>query len=364
MKPFRDGSNAWDLNGGTGGRRPVAGRLLLSVAGVVLLPWSVGRIMPGSIDTVLTWAVASAGLVVFIVLIRHLMTGEPRGTWRIILGGFRRPALWGECRGATSNGARFPTITAGLMMVGTITFFIFPASVIHPSACLALDDLGVWNLALVTVAGVLRHADAGHLAFNMVLLGIFGILLEPRLGRGPILATVVLGSVLSSLISLNLLLSREAFLDAAVQFVRHPPVGTSGAVAGLMGLSILPNRRWRWPTPSASGLSDGLLRPATMALPVLIGLFLLRDFSGSAVTVAGLAGSVDYWAHLGALLGGLIVAAVAGLEDPDSGGLPGAHPLSSGKFTRRCGLDNHRRRANPLLNRRRTTLQHETGGAL
>lgn len=363
MKPLRDGSNAWGLNGGTVERRPVAGRLLLSAAGVVLLPWSVGRIMPGSINTVLTWALGSTGLVVFIVLIRHLMAGEPRGTWRM-LGGFARPALWGWCRWATSKGARFPTITAGLMMVVTVIFFAFPASVTHGPAGLALDDLGVWNLALVTVAGVLRHADAGHLAFNMVLLGIFGLLLEPRLGRGPILATVVLGSVLSSLISLNLLLSREAFLDAAVRFVRHPPVGTSGAVAGLMGLSILPNRRSRWPAPSASGLSDGLLRPISMALPVLIGLFLLRDFSGSAVTVAGLAGSVDYWAHLGALLGGLIVAAVVGLEDPDTGRLPGAHPLLSGNFPLRCGLDNHRRRANPLLNRRQTTLQHKTGGAL
>ena len=216
------------------------------------------------------------------------------------------------CQTTPRQGRPWPAITAGLLTAALSSYALFPATSLESATWLPLEALGLKNLLWVTAAGVLRHPDAFHFGVNWVLLAYFGILLEWRLGSGRVLTTVVLGSVLASLVSLNLMLAGGEGGAAPVHGIRHAPVGISGAVAGLMGLFSVQGRCARRPRLRSC-------QPLWIGGMLLTAAYMLQDFAAGATTVTGIAGTVDYWSHLGAFGGGMAVAAVAAAEDADRG---------------------------------------------
>jgi membrane associated rhomboid family serine protease len=184
---------------------------------------------------------------------------------------------------------------------------------------LPLDDFGLPHLILTTAASAFLHLDFGHLLMNMLLLGVFGVFLEPRLTPGQYLATVLLGSVLSSLIKLNLLVSQADLFDVSSKLFQYPPAGASGAIAGLMGLSVLHcNVIWR--SVSRSMRCHALFFfPVFISAAVLIGLFFISDFAGNAIPTHDMTGTADCWGQVGGFLGGLVLGLVFTLIDCDPG---------------------------------------------
>jgi membrane associated rhomboid family serine protease len=215
------------------------------------------------------------------------------------------------------DAAGFPAITAIMIAVDTILFFSMPEDRFDRLCSLPLDDFGLAHLMLTTVASAFLHPDFRHLFINMLFLWVFGALLEPRMAPGQYLAAILLGSVLSSLISLNLMVSQVNLLDAPLKLLRYPPAGASGAVSGLMGLSALRYgaawRSVRGPIRCHPRFSFAV--PITTT--VLIGLFFVRDLAGHTAPAVHMAGTANFWGHVGGFLGGLVLALVRTLRDSD-----------------------------------------------
>ena len=234
-------------------------------------------------------------------------------------GKFFRKVSCGADYDKDSDITRFPVITSILISANTLLFFATPCDMLNRLCSLPLEDFGLLRLILTTMASAFFHLDFGHLLMNMILLAIFGVFLEARLTPGQYLVTILMGSVLSSLISLNLLVSQVNLFDASIKLFQHSPTGASGAIAGLMGLFVL-RCGVTWRSVSRSIRRHPLVFfPAPVSAAVLIGLFYISDFTGNAAPADGLTGTADFWGHVGGFLGGLVLALVFTLQDEDSG---------------------------------------------
>lgn len=126
---------------------------------------------------------------------------------------------------------------------------------------------------MITTAFV--HANILHIALNMYTLWIFGIVLEPMLGRARYAVLFVLSAIAGSV--------GVYLLDSPVQ----PVVGASGAIFGMMAALLIIQRH--------------LGGPITQLL-VLVGINLVISF---------LPGFQIAWqAHVGGLVGGAIVGLI------------------------------------------------------
>ena len=153
-----------------------------------------------------------------------------------------------------------------------------------------LYDLG--GAAGVGIAGgeywrlftaIFLHAGLVHLAFNCYALWVFGQVLEDELGRGRFLAIFFVTGLFASA-------SSYAFEPSP--FVVG--VGASGAIFGVFGAFVAFNWRRR-----GTALGAARLRAA-------IGILVLN-----AVIAVGLAGAIDWRAHLGGFVSGLVAGFAA-----------------------------------------------------
>jgi membrane associated rhomboid family serine protease len=211
----------------------------------------------------------------------------------------------------------FPLITMIIIAANTIVFFRTPEDIIDRLFSLPFEDFTLPHLILITVASAFFHLDFGHLLMNMLLLGVLGAFLEPRLTAGQFLVTILLGIVLSSLISLNLLVSQADLADASLKLFRYPSTGASGAIAGLMGLFVL-RGSVIWHSGGRSMRCPLLFFfPVLISATVLIGIFFIWDFSGKAIPAHDMTGSAGFWGHVVGFLGGLLLGLVLTLLDCD-----------------------------------------------
>jgi membrane associated rhomboid family serine protease len=122
---------------------------------------------------------------------------------------------------------------------------------------------------------VFAHASILHIALNMYTLWVFGMLLEPLLGRARFLALFLISGFAGSV---GVLL-----IASPVQ----PVVGASGAIFGMLGAFLIIQRR-------LGGNSTQLL--------VLVGINLVIGFIPSF--------GIAWQAHVGGLIGGLLVGLI------------------------------------------------------
>ena len=123
---------------------------------------------------------------------------------------------------------------------------------------------------LITVA--LTHGGLMHLGFNMYSLYILGTPIEQAYGRNKFLIIFTISLLTGSFASV--------FLNTA----NHASVGASGAVFGLFGALAIVGKR---------------IGADTRSIYVIIGINFAIGFA---------LGGVDWKAHLGGLIGGVIAA--------------------------------------------------------
>lgn len=119
------------------------------------------------------------------------------------------------------------------------------------------------------------HANLLHIASNMFVLYIMGTMLEPVIGRARF-AIIYFVSLLAG--SLGVLVAQPTGFA----------IGASGAIFGLMGAGVIVLRQ-RGINPMQSGL------------PLWIGINLVLTFSIAGISIG---------AHIGGLIGGILVALV------------------------------------------------------
>lgn len=148
------------------------------------------------------------------------------------------------------------------------------------------------------VTSMFLHGGWLHFLGNMWFLYIFGDNVEDRLGRGRYLALYLSGGLLAALTQV-----------VASPASPLPMVGASGAIAAVMGAYVVLYPRARVFSVIPIFILFYFVRiPAFIFIGVWFGLQFLQ---GYASLLAGTeTGGVAWWAHIGGLLGGILLALI------------------------------------------------------
>ncbi len=161
---------------------------------------------------------------------------------------------------------------------------------------LAETDPGHWvGRFLPLVTSMFLHGGWAHLIGNMLYLWIFGDNVEDRLGHLRYLAFYLVAGMAAGL--------AQAYLypDSTV-----PTVGASGAISGVLGAYLV-----LFPRARVLTLVPFLFFFPVVELPAVLYLgfwFLMQLVSGAlALALAGEAGGVAWWAHVGGFVVGILL---------------------------------------------------------
>jgi membrane associated rhomboid family serine protease len=148
------------------------------------------------------------------------------------------------------------------------------------------------------------HLHPTHLGINLAVLWLFGTNLERAIGSIRFLVLYLGAAWLGSAMHWAVLTSLHLALDFSS---RNAAVGSSGAIAGVLGASLVrfPQARVRVP------LLGGLTLPST---PFLALWFLYAFGRALWTTVYGFSEGVGHWAHFAGFVFGLGVAQLFRLE--------------------------------------------------
>ncbi len=199
--------------------------------------------------------------------------------------GFQCP----DCVNAAAAAIRQPTTVAGARLIDRpmvtytvigINLAVFAIQLLVGINELAVD-FGMWPFGIAIddqwwrlLTSAFLHGSFLHIAFNMYVLFVLGPPLERILGHGRFVVLYLMAAAGGSVAS-------YAFSD-----IRTVSVGASGAIFGLMGALIIAGRRLR------ADIRQVLI---LLAINVVIGF---------------LAPGIDWRAHLGGLVTGMVAAAV------------------------------------------------------
>lgn len=127
------------------------------------------------------------------------------------------------------------------------------------------------------LTSLFTHEELYHLASNGYALFIYGMLLEPAIGKGRFLLVYFTGGLLGNMLTFA--------------FMANPSIGASGAVFGLLGAVVA----IRFINPTAMS--------RTMMTNVILCVFLTTAFS--------LTGGINNVAHFGGMFGGYMMTCIS-----------------------------------------------------
>lgn len=161
-----------------------------------------------------------------------------------------------------------------------------------------------WNLLLSPLLCMFLHANAGHLWGNMIYLWAFAPAVEEKLGAKRLVFFYLLTGLMGSLTSLAIV---RLFFSETLH-----GMGASGAVCGIMGVFMVRCyfKKLVIPIPLFAFVNFKL--KVNSLLP--LGLFFLRDLSGGISQLTGSRSAIGYWAHIGSLLIGVLLAMLFKLQ--------------------------------------------------
>lgn len=222
---------------------------------------------------------------------------------RIFYGDFSKADTEGESAG----GERVPVVTLSILIViVAITVLMqFSGGGTDPETLL---DFGAMYMPLVAEGEYWRlftamfvHIGWMHLFRNAIALGIYGILAEGAFGHVRFMVLYIVGGLTGSIAS-------YMFND-----VNTLAAGASGAIFGLLGALIVFSVK-NWNAYDRDG--NAVMRPSFqeghnvgMEQAPGVGREMLGGLAIVAVMnlVLGIGPGIDAWAHIGGLLGGLVL---------------------------------------------------------
>ncbi len=284
--------------------------------GAVAMPVFLGFFEPVILQVIWICFWWSTFFLVPVILFRSVCTwGRPDDSIVSVFGQFIRQGILGAADGPNLKYAGFPAVTIGLVLVNTVLFFFAPDGIIEQLCFLPVSDLDLLQIITTTVICGYFHADFYQLFINMIFLWFFGATLEPRIGQGRLIGVCFLSSVISNLISLNLLLDQTHVYDDHRQILEYHSIGASAAIAGLMGLFVVRCHSARLSFSLPILLNSWFPFSLRINGILLIGLFFARDLAGSGIQMHYNTVMIDCWGHVGGFLGGVMLALIFNLQN-------------------------------------------------
>ncbi len=147
------------------------------------------------------------------------------------------------------------------------------------------------------------HLEPAHLGVNLAVLWLFGTNLERSTGSLRFVLLYLGAAWFASLMQWATFVSFHLVPDLTH---RNAAVGSSGAIAGILGAMLvrLPRARLRLPL---------LSRVTVPAAPILVAWVLYTVYRALVTTVAGVGEGVGHWAHFAGFVFGLGMAQVSGM---------------------------------------------------
>lgn len=199
---------------------------------------------------------------------------------------------------------RLPLVT--LIIIGVnVLFFLIELVLPEPvrGIVVMLFGYGTWNWwnPVAAITAVFLHADIYHIAFNMLFFWIFAGPVEDRVGRVNFALFYLVCGASANFASVMMTVLTKPFPFSI-------GIGASGAVSGIMGIFL-----YRCHHSRLKLVVSPLLLPQQISLPVapLIVLWFLQNFLMGVLTSSQM-GGVDYWAHVGGFISGIIIGRVKG----------------------------------------------------
>ncbi len=211
--------------------------------------------------------------------------------------------------GLDRGARRPPVLSIGLMTVFTVAFlwlhYLPWAFSFNPWKLVFFPGL---SAPLTLATAVFMHNGWAHLAGNLIYFWVFAPALESRLGSGRLLLYFLIWGVAGNLA--HGFVSAFGLLGQGGLGV----MGASGAIAGMMGFSLLRLQGARieiawWVLAPLVGQN----RVGRNSIPLVVGVLMWFGWQAVQASLAGMTGStVSFGAHLGGFALGLLMAALLG----------------------------------------------------
>jgi membrane associated rhomboid family serine protease len=206
----------------------------------------------------------------------------------------------------------FPVLTVGLIAANVLVFLVYEDAGTSPGIVAAVNESAYhpcevedscqqvgqdWPVTVFT--SMFMHADWGHLIGNMLFLWVFGNNVEDTLGGMRFLLFYVLGGLAATAAQTFVTLQYGTAEDGTI-----PNLGASGAISAVLGAYFLLVR---------SGSVLTFVPPFFFfPLPAVLylGLYFVYQLiiGGYSFVHPESGGGVAYFAHLGGIAFGLLVA--------------------------------------------------------
>ncbi|MBW1847404.1 MAG: rhomboid family intramembrane serine protease [Deltaproteobacteria bacterium] len=199
--------------------------------------------------------------------------------------------------------ASMPWVTITLIILNSSIFFMVSPRDMGPFVLPPVGNHTSLDFMISIITSAFLHGSFWHLLGNMVFLWTFASALEPRIGTRRFITAYFLSMIVSSLVPITLL----ALQDSSTMLKNFHSLGASGAIAGIMGLFAVRCFFARVTVALPFILFPFISVPVRVNGILLCGLFFAFDISDSVVMFQGKSAGVNYWAHVGGFIFGIIM---------------------------------------------------------
>ncbi len=286
---------------------PSADQTFLAVCGALILGAAVLQIYFAGMDLMI------AGFIILLVVFFLALMFQALSREQGVLDALERQVTL-EFEALEQKWQWFPIATYSLFMVNLLLYYavVVPLGAADVKNHLAFlpGTPNFWNVPLSALASIFLHENGWQLWGGGIFLCAIGAALEENLGRIRLLAFyLVFGIVAGGAGALG----HQLLLGAPFH-----AIGSSGAIAGLLGIACVCGRRLvTFPLPffGAIALAAPFRLAVSLNLLVLIGFFFYFNFSGGMNPDDGLRSFLSgHLLNLGGFFAGILTGALLDVQ--------------------------------------------------